>query len=460
MNYVLLQVSKTNDNGTVNGVWLQGCCGTTLEEATKRARATEAANSNRITVAVVEDLCFGVTDYNEKKNLKRLDIILNTRLEQLAKTAKNMNSYFDYKEGSATAELNQYISEAEAAAEKAIDRLTKLNAPQERIDKVKYLLERYKVKIEEWLIKGYSIETRCPSWLVSGGSNFPTRKKEKQNAARDKHFEESPEYLLEQIKSITYNAKTIYSDDENAVERIKEKIKALETMPDRYGNNKAEIRRLKERLLILSPDEVKADIKVTINGVEATYQNIIALFEGKKPHKSRYGGEDFYIDIPLVFSNGKRKYEEYLQIGTDENGETVRTYGNAENNYQYIFLPLTDERKFDLIINKIHGSGNKAVIYSILKDLKPRELIEQAKAIKQEREAAATINGESVTIERNAEAVRLQIFFEGIPQPETRHKMKSNGFVWSPSNKAWQRLLNNNAEYALKNILDKAVQND
>ena len=413
------------------------------------------------------------------------------QLEELARTAKNANSFRDYTTGSATNELNQHITKAEEVAAEAIKRLEQQNAPQERIDKVNFLLERYNSKIEKWLIDYYTCEASCPSIMISGGSNFPTRKKERQNARRETIQDNNPEYILNKIKKIAYNASTIYSDDNNAVERLKEKIKAEEVahehakranayynknktlkgfenitdeqaakiesqkfwegwQPFFVGNNTANIRRLKERLLQLSPEEVKQDKNITINDIEATYQNIIDIFNSYKVGINNYG-DRFYITIPLVFSDGKRKYTEFLQIETDESGETVSTYGNAENNYQSIFLQLTDIRKFKLIINKISGSGNKAVIYSILKDLAPKTETETTQA----EEINAKINGESITIKRNKDIMRLQIFFDGIPQPETRQKMKINGFRWSPSNKAWQRLLNGNAEYAFKRMLDK-----
>lgn len=55
---------------------------------------------------------------------------------------------------------------------------------------------------------------------------------------------------------------------------------------------------------------------------------------------------------------------------------------------------------------------------------------------------------------RNTEAMRLQIFFDGKPEPEVRDLLKSNGFRWAPSNSCWQRQLTNSAEYALKKIIE------
>lgn len=50
------------------------------------------------------------------------------------------------------------------------------------------------------------------------------------------------------------------------------------------------------------------------------------------------------------------------------------------------------------------------------------------------------ING--VKIVENVEANRVQLIFDGKPEPEVREKLKRNGFRWSPHFGAWQRHLN------------------
>lgn len=56
-------------------------------------------------------------------------------------------------------------------------------------------------------------------------------------------------------------------------------------------------------------------------------------------------------------------------------------------------------------------------------------------------------------IVRNAEENRLQIIFDDIPDAGLRQELKSYGFRWSPRNKAWQRQLTRDAEWAAKKIL-------
>lgn len=58
-------------------------------------------------------------------------------------------------------------------------------------------------------------------------------------------------------------------------------------------------------------------------------------------------------------------------------------------------------------------------------------------------------------IVRNVEEMRLQLIFEGKPEPEVREVLKSNGFRWAPSQSAWQRHLNGNSEYSLKRVIEQ-----
>jgi len=61
------------------------------------------------------------------------------------------------------------------------------------------------------------------------------------------------------------------------------------------------------------------------------------------------------------------------------------------------------------------------------------------------------ING--VKIIENNDENRLQLFFDGKPERSMIDKLKSRGFHWSRTRRCWQRLLNNNARYAMKEIL-------
>lgn len=370
-----------------------------------------------------------------------------TTLETNAKRAKESYSYFDYKNGTATAEYLTYCKNAEEVAEKTIKRLEKANAPKDRIEKVNYLLEKYKIKKLEWLNSLYTNRASCPSVMITGGSNFPIQKKQKQIEREIAIMNNDPEYLIEKIKSINYNANTIYSDDKNAAERIKNKISELEK--GKY--NSAEIMRLKERLLTLAPNEFKEEQeKITVNGLK-TYKEIVDIWNTGIIFKDNYSNISYY-EIPLIFNNGKRNYKSMLSIRLDENGNYLKyDYKKGE----YVVTNLDDEDKYNLIIDEIRGSGNKLIMYKYLESLSPKiqEMKKRAEDMKENGETEMiTINGESAEVVRNIDVMRLQLIFEDKPNTETRNILKSNGFKWSPKFKAWQRLLNDNAEYKLKKI--------
>lgn len=143
--------------------------------------------------------------------------------EEAARRANDMNSFRDYKAGSATAEYRRMVDAATELAERQKQRVDPVY--HEKIDR---LLEIYCRKLAENMNASYSIEARCPSILISGGGNFPVRKKEKQNAARDRNLEEWNyiQGLLDKIRSVGTGG--ISSDDPQAVEKLEAKLATLE----------------------------------------------------------------------------------------------------------------------------------------------------------------------------------------------------------------------------------------
>lgn len=143
--------------------------------------------------------------------------------EEAARRANDMNSFRDYKAGSATAEYRRMVDAATELAERQKQRVDPMY--HEKIDR---LLEIYCRKLAENMNASYSIEARLPSILISGGGNFPVRKKEKQNAARDRNLEEWNyiQGLLDKIRSVGTGG--ISSDDPQAVEKLEAKLATLE----------------------------------------------------------------------------------------------------------------------------------------------------------------------------------------------------------------------------------------
>ena len=147
--------------------------------------------------------------------------------EAAAKRAKDMNSFSDYKPGSATAEYRKMVDRAYALGEQQKGRVDPMY--HEKIDA---LIDRYARKLAENINQSNHIDARVPSILIAGGSNFPVRQKEKQNAARDKNMGEymQIEGLLDKVRSTGMGG--ISADDDRAVEKLEAKLAGLEAMQE------------------------------------------------------------------------------------------------------------------------------------------------------------------------------------------------------------------------------------
>ncbi|EOS24097.1 hypothetical protein C804_05264 [Lachnospiraceae bacterium A4] len=147
--------------------------------------------------------------------------------ESAARRANDMNSFSDYKPGSATAEYRQMVDKAVEIGEHQKKRVDPMY--HEKIDS---LVDTYARKLAENMNSSFSIEARVPSILIAGGSNFPVRKKEKQNAARDRNMEDWNEIqgLLDKIRSTGMGG--ISADDPQAIQKLEAKLEKLQSAQD------------------------------------------------------------------------------------------------------------------------------------------------------------------------------------------------------------------------------------
>ena len=147
--------------------------------------------------------------------------------EGAARRANDVNSYYDYKPGSATAEYRQMVDKAVEIGERQKKRVDPMY--HEKIDS---LVDTYARKLAENMNSSFSIEARVPSILITGGSNFPVRKKEKQNAARDRNMEDWNEIqgLLDKIRSTGMGG--ISADDPQAIQKLEAKLEKLQAAQD------------------------------------------------------------------------------------------------------------------------------------------------------------------------------------------------------------------------------------
>lgn len=156
--------------------------------------------------------------------------------ESAARSAKHMMSFSEYVEGSKTAEYKGYVDRAyEIADDVAKER-------PDQAERVYGMAARYSKKMAEYMNRDSQIGCMCPSVMISGPANFPTRKKEKQNQAWDRNYQffNETQGILEKMKNILYGKEQILSGDEDALEKLEEKLEGLKEMQERMkAANKA-----------------------------------------------------------------------------------------------------------------------------------------------------------------------------------------------------------------------------
>ena len=285
--------------------------------------------------------------------------------ETTARRAKEAISYSDYRPGNATSEYRQMVDEAVKIAERQKKRVDPMH--HEKIDR---LLDTYCRKLADNMNHHNEILGRVPSVMIAGPSNFPVRKKEKQNAAMDSNMQEWRDIqgLLDKIRSTGMGG--ISADDPDAVAKLQAKLDNL----------------------IESQETMKA--------VNAYYRK----------HKTLDG-------CPHLPPQTLEKLKADMAQGWHLEDKPFASWALSNNNAE---------------IHRV-----KARIESLTRK-------EQTPFVGWEFDGGK--------VEINREENRLQVFFDGKPDADTRAELKDGGFRWAPSAKAWQRQLTDNAFRAADSI--------
>ena len=195
--------------------------------------------------------------------------------ETTARRANDMNSMRDYRPGSATAEYRAAVDKAAALVEQRKQKVSPFYH-----DKLDGLLERYSRRLASYYNDYYRNEAACPSILISGGSNFPVRKKEKQNSRRETLMHEYNEIqgILDKIKSV--GTGPIDPTDPHAREMWVDRLQRLQSTLDRGKAMNAHFR--KHKTMKGFPDmddETAAELDEAISRAPAFAQTPFPDFE-------------------------------------------------------------------------------------------------------------------------------------------------------------------------------------
>ena len=285
--------------------------------------------------------------------------------ETAARRAKEAISFSDYRPGSATSEYRQMVDEAVKIAERQKKRVDPMHH-----DKIDRLLDTYCRKLAANMNHHNDIMARVPSVMIAGPSNFPVRKKEKQNAAMDSNMQEWRDIqgLLDKIRSTGMGG--ISADDPDAVSKLQAKLANLQESQE------------------------------TMKAVNAYYRK----------HKTLDG-------CPDLPPQTLEKLKADMAQGWHLEDKPFASWALSSNNAE---------------IHRI-----KARIESLTR---------------KEQTPFAGWEFDGGKVEINREENRLQVFFDGKPDPDTRAELKDGGFRWAPSAGAWQRQLTDNAFRAADTI--------
>jgi hypothetical protein len=150
--------------------------------------------------------------------------------EETARRAKENISFSDYKPGSATAEYKAQVNALIEIAEDLAECSRFIESEPERIAEAQSYINYYSRKYAEYINKDNEITCRCPSVLIAGPANFPTRKKQKQVAAWDANRKNyiSLDDARSKLSYILLQEHPISSADPDALEKLNKKLERLQ----------------------------------------------------------------------------------------------------------------------------------------------------------------------------------------------------------------------------------------
>lgn len=302
--------------------------------------------------------------------------------EETARRAWEMCHMSEYRAGSATEEYRASVDAAAAEAEQQKKRVSPFYH-----DRIDGLLDAYARRLAKWYNDYNRNGASCPSVLISGASNFPVHKKEKQNAREASLWQEY-----------------------DAIKQLREKITSTGDGP-----------------VNLAEPHAREILTGQLSDMQKRLEEEKAANVYYRKHKTLDG-------CPGITDRDRAWLTRHGVFNAGENGTPLELYGVPFPSYE---------------LSSVRGK-----IKRIEARLAELDALDTRRADPDAADDAQTFDGGEIV--RNAELNRLQIVFDHVPAAEIREALKSEGFHWSPKNKAWQRQLTDNAERAARRALGLA----
>lgn len=319
--------------------------------------------------------------------------------EETARRAKEMCSFSDYKPGTATAEYTGQMESLLEIAEEYARKSRFITDEPERITEAQSYINYYSRKFAEYINKDNEISCRCPSVMIAGPANFPTRKKEKQIAAWDANRKNyiSLDDARYKLHYILLEDHPISGSDPEAIEKLTKKLERLEA-------NYAAVKEAFQK----AQKEFNAELKAGIITKAQHY----------------YG-----CRIPEGFTEADRN-----------NPEMIAKLPEWERNYQVCTIFVKGGQRVDKPALGYRSSNMSQERTRILKRIEELKRLQEAPATEE--------SGDDWNLYEDKEAGRICFEFDGKPEQEIINELKHNGFKWSPRNMRWQRQNTDNGRRA------------
>lgn len=313
--------------------------------------------------------------------------------EDWAARAREMRSFSSYQQGSATSSYNASVDQFDKNVNELIQRYgNNATLTDKDWEEVYSIADRYAPNLEKYTDETNRNEASYPSWFISGPARYNTKKNEA---------------LMSRSRALYENNADRINPDDNVYLK---KIKSILTNASIKSNDDAATAKLQDKY-----DKLKAELE---NG-----KAMNAYFRKNKT----------LVGFPGISEQSAKAFDRANASGDYFSRQPFAAYRLQNGNAELHRI----QARIDTL--------NKA-----------KEQSEAAKANPQATAEATAANYpklDGVQVQENADEMRIQLRFDDIPPAETREKLKRNGFRWSPSQKAWQRLLNENGKYAAKSVL-------
>lgn len=314
--------------------------------------------------------------------------------EDYARRAKEMRSFSDYKAGSATGEYNASVSRFESNVNELIEKYGKNQTLTDKDwEDVHNIADRYSAALSRYTDETNRTESSYPSWMIAGPARYNVKKNE----------------------ALMNRSMKLYDDYKDRID------------PD----NNIYLNKIRA---ILTNASIKSNDDAATVKLQDKYDKLKTRLENGKAMNAYFRKNGTLVGFQGITEESAKKWQE--------------RHDSGEYGFRQPFMPYELQ----------NGNAELRRIQARIEQLNKAKAEQESARANPEAAKAATAarypKVDGVSVEENADDMRIQLRFDDIPPAETREKLKRYGFKWSQKNGAWQRMLNDNGKRSARWVLE------